>query len=163
MSGGAIQSCPRCGEGPAEAESAAVAAPWVCAPCRAEHAGAIQLRLPHQAHSDYTLRLAQIVGEGPDAQETVEAWAAGLDGAAKALRRVAKILRSSVPSEAEAVAAALMASDGPTVVAAGRSLELRLEDLPASLARKLAEEVSLAHPPDLTDVEILALAAERRA
>jgi hypothetical protein len=103
------------------------------------------------------------VGEGPDAQETIEAWAAGLDGAVKALRRVVRILRDSVPSAAEKVAAALMASEGPTVVAAGKSLELRLEDLPPSVARKLAEEVSLAHAPDLTDAEILALAAERRA
>ncbi len=157
----AIQRCPRCGEGPAETEWDGES-PWVCLPCRAEGTGTAVLRLPHQAHSNFALRLAHMTGERATPKEAIQSWAAGLESAAKGLRRAARILVAAVPRAEEAVAEALMAGPVPAAGSTGDSLELRLEDLPPSLARKLAEEVALAHAPDLTEDELRELAAERR-
>ena len=174
MSSEAIQSefCLVCAETPLPASSVRGAAlgdlPGVCSPCRAEHTGEVELRLPEGARLDdlvtrhFVIRQREFL-PGKGAREALRQWEEALDTGARRLGLLRTLLEAG-SSDAEAVAEVLLTGGEMRFnLRAQSNSVLRLTDLSPLLARRLAQEgPEIASGPELPRAEMLRLLAEAR-
>lgn len=136
----------------------------VCSPCRAEHAGAVELRLPEGARPrDQETRHFVVPRReflpGKGALEALRQWGEALDTAARRVGLLRSLLEAGL-SDPEAVAHVLLTGGAARFkLRAATGGDLALTDLPAPLARRLAEECpEIARGPALPEAELVRLA-----
>lgn len=156
-------TCVVCG-GPAAVSASARHDLAACSPCRAEHAGAVDLALPrHVAPEDLAATHLVIPRRdflpGKGALEALRQWGEALETAVAKVALLRTLLEAGL-SDPEAVAHVLLTGGEARfkLRRMGRD-KLDLYDLPAPLARRLAEECpEIARGPALSDAELLRLA-----